>query len=75
MKHKTIDARKLHCPQQILQAKPVIEKMAAGEVVKVIATDPDSVKDFQVFSQRYSCEIIESSQLGKEFHYVLKKLD
>ena len=74
MKHKIIDARKLQCPHPILKAKPVVEKMASGDVVKVIATDPDSVKDFQIFSQRYGCEIVETSQHGKEFHYLLKKI-
>ena len=45
--YKTLDARGLKCPMPIVKAKKEIDSIPAGGVLKVIATDPGSVLDFQ----------------------------
>ena len=50
--HKELDARGLTCPLPILRAKKALSDMHSGEVLKVLATDPGSLRDFQAFSAR-----------------------
>ncbi|HEY7142339.1 MAG TPA: sulfurtransferase TusA family protein [Methylomirabilota bacterium] len=45
--YRTVDARGLKCPMPIVKAKKEIDTIPVGEVLKVIATDPGSVLDFQ----------------------------
>ena len=45
-----LDARGLNCPLPILRAKKLLNTMATGEVVRIMATDPGSVKDFEAFA-------------------------
>jgi len=47
-----LDARGLQCPLPLLKAKQQLNRMAAGEQLRVLATDPGSLRDFQVFCQQ-----------------------
>ena len=47
MAEKTLDARGLKCPMPIVKAKKELDGLAAGDTLKVVATDPGSVLDFQ----------------------------
>ena len=49
---KELDARGLNCPLPILRTKKALTELASGQVLKVMATDPGSVKDFQAFSKQ-----------------------
>ena len=49
---KELDARGLNCPLPILRAKKALNEMQAGQVLKIVATDPGAVKDFQAFSKQ-----------------------
>ncbi|MEK7711476.1 MAG: sulfurtransferase TusA family protein, partial [Pseudomonadota bacterium] len=44
---KELDARGLNCPLPILRTKKFLQEMGAGQTLRIIATDPGSVKDFQ----------------------------
>ncbi len=57
--HKELDARGLTCPLPILKAKKALSDMASGEVLKVLATDPGSVRDFQAFSRQTGNELVD----------------
>ncbi len=50
--HKELDARGLNCPLPILKAKKALADMHSGELLKVIATDAGSVRDFQAFAKQ-----------------------
>ncbi|WP_348751909.1 sulfurtransferase TusA family protein, partial [uncultured Aquincola sp.] len=50
--HKEIDTRGMNCPLPILKAKKALADMASGEVLKVVATDPSSTRDFQAFAKQ-----------------------
>jgi len=68
-----LDARGLNCPLPILRAKKTLNGMAAGETLKIIATDPGSVKDFEAFATQTGNELMNSSEASGEFHFLLKK--
>ncbi|MDB3944682.1 sulfurtransferase TusA family protein [Gammaproteobacteria bacterium] len=73
--NQELDARGLNCPLPILRAKKALNGMAAGEVLKIIATDPGSVKDFQAFATQTGNQLLDSSEVNREFHFFLKKGD
>jgi tRNA 2-thiouridine synthesizing protein A len=68
-----LDARGLNCPLPILKAKKAINGINSGEVLKIIATDPGSVKDFEAFTKQTGHELIETSENGGEFTFLIKK--
>jgi len=68
-----LDARGLNCPLPILRAKKTLNGMAAGEVLKIVSTDPGSVKDFEAFATQTGNELLSSSEEGGEFHFMMKK--
>lgn len=53
--------------------KKTLNAMSAGEVLKIIATDPGSVKDFEAFATQTGNELMGSSEDNGEFHFLLKK--
>ena len=55
--HKEIDTRGLNCPLPILKAKKALADMASGQVLKVVATDPGSMRDFQAFARQTGNEL------------------
>jgi tRNA 2-thiouridine synthesizing protein A len=56
---KTLDVRGLKCPMPIIRAKKELEATPAGDVLKVVATDPGSVLDFQGWIKAgASCELL-----------------
>ena len=62
--HKEIDARGLMCPLPILKAKKALSDMHSGEILRVLATDPGSVRDFQAFARQTGNDLID--QLANE---------
>ena len=57
--HKELDARGLICPLPILKAKKALSDMHSGEILKVLATDPGSVRDFQAFARQTGNDLID----------------
>ena len=68
-----LDARGLNCPLPILRAKKTLNAMSGGQILKILATDPGSVKDFEAFAKQTGNELLESSEVESEFHFRLKK--
>ena len=71
--NKELDTRGLNCPLPILKAKKALAEMESGQLLKVVATDPGSMRDFQAFARQTGNELIEQSQAGDEFVHVLKR--
>lgn len=71
--NQELDARGLNCPLPILRTKKALTGMTAGQVLKVIATDPGSVKDMQAFAKQTGNEMMSSAESGGEFVFFLKK--
>lgn len=68
-----LDARGLNCPLPILRAKKALNDLSGGQVLRIVATDPGSVKDFQAFAKQTGNELLESSEANGEFIFLLKK--
>ena len=71
--HKELDTRGLNCPLPILKAKKALSTMQSGELLKVVATDPGSVRDFQAFAKQTGNELVEQTTLDKEFIHILRR--
>ncbi len=71
--HKELDTRGLNCPLPILKAKKALAEMKSGQLLKVVATDPGSTRDFQAFARQTGNELVEQSASGDEFIHVLKR--
>jgi len=70
---REIDTRGLNCPLPILKAKKALNDMASGELLKVVATDPGSLRDFQAFARQTGNDLVDQQTLGAEFVHVLKR--
>ena len=70
---KELDARGLNCPLPILRAKKALTDMASGQVLKIVATDPGSVKDFAAFSKQTGNPLLGSETADKDFIFFMKK--
>ena len=70
---KELDARGLNCPLPILRTKKALTDMLSGQVLKVLATDPGSVKDFAAFSKQTGNPLLSSEAVDKEFIFFMKK--
>ena len=70
---KELDARGLNCPLPILRAKKALNGIEAGKVLKIISTDPGSVKDFQAFAKQTGNELLASSEASGEYEFFLRK--
>jgi len=70
---KELDAKGLNCPLPILRAKKALGEMASGQVLRILSTDPGSVKDFAAFSKQTGNELLSSAEKGKEFEFYIKR--
>jgi tRNA 2-thiouridine synthesizing protein A len=68
----TLDALGLACPMPLLKAKKALNGMASGQVLHVRATDPGSVRDFEVFCRQSGHELLGTDREGDEFRYWLR---
>ena len=70
---KELDARGLNCPLPILRTKQSLAGMVSGQILKIVATDPGSVIDFQVFAEQTGNELLSLAEVEQEFIFLLKK--
>jgi tRNA 2-thiouridine synthesizing protein A len=70
---REVDTRGLNCPLPILKAKKALADMSSGEVLKVVATDPGSMRDFQAFARQTGNELVEQGAEGDQFVHYLRR--
>jgi len=70
---REVDARGLNCPLPILRTKKALNDMAPGRTIKVLATDPASVRDFQAFARQTGNELVEQGEADGAFFFLLKR--
>jgi len=68
-----LDASGLNCPLPILRCKKAMNGMETGEIIKVIATDPGAVKDFEAYCKQTGHELLSSGEEGGKFVFEIKK--
>ena len=70
---KDLDVRGLNCPLPILRAKKALAELSSGQVLRVLATDPGSVKDFQAFAKQTGNALLSAAEADKVFTFFMKK--
>ncbi len=70
---KEYDASGLSCPLPIVKTKKALSDMGAGQVLKVLATDPGSVCDMAAFAEQTGNALLEQGEEGGKFVFYLKK--
>lgn len=70
---KDLDARGLNCPLPILKAKKALAEMTTGQILRVQATDPGSVRDFQAFARQTGNILVGQSEENQEFTFYMKR--
>ena len=68
-----LDTSGLNCPLPLLKAKQALNKLAAGKILKVVATDAGSVRDFKVFTDQSDHELLESFADESQYIYVIRR--
>ena len=68
-----LDARGLNCPLPILRAKKTIESLNDGQLLRIVATDPGSVKDFQAFCEQTGHELVDHNEADGEYLFTIRK--
>ena len=70
---RSLDVRSMNCPLPILRTKKAIAELASGQVLKVTATDPGSVKDIESFCKQTGNELLEVENGGDDFQFMIRK--
>ena len=70
---KEIDTRGLNCPLPILKAKKALAELQSGQLLRVVATDGGSLRDFQAFAKQTGNELVEQQTVGNEYIHVLRR--
>ena len=70
---REIDASGLNCPLPILRARKALMDMTRGQTLRIISTDPGSIKDFEAFSKQTNNALLSSGEEGGKFIFVMKK--
>ena len=68
-----LDVKGLNCPMPLFKAKKAINEMAGGEKIKVLATDPGSVRDFELFAKQSGHQLLDSGSIDGVYYYYLQK--
>lgn len=70
---KELDVKGLNCPLPILRAKKALADMASGQTLRIVATDPGSVKDFAAFCKQTGNPLVSSTETPSEFTFLIAK--
>lgn len=68
-----LDASGLNCPLPILKAKKALASLQSGQCLSIIATDPGSVQDFEIFSKQSGHRLLESREEQGKFYFLMEK--
>jgi tRNA 2-thiouridine synthesizing protein A len=71
--HSTVDAKGLACPMPIVKTAQHVKTVPVGALVEVLSTDPGSVKDFAAWTRSTGNTLVEQTQDGKIFRFVIKR--
>ncbi len=75
MADQTLDTKGMSCPLPILKAKKALGNVPTGGTLEVLATDPGAVKDFEAFCRQTGNELLESTEDGGVFSFLIKNTE
>lgn len=68
-----LDVRQSACPLPILRAKKSLSQMTSGQVIRIVATDKGSPKDFEEFCRQTGNELLSSTAQNGEFVFLIRR--
>lgn len=74
MTRPVLDARGLKCPLPIMKTARRLKALPAGEMLRVLTTDPGSPSDFEDFCRATGNELVESREEGGAYSFLIKRL-
>lgn len=72
--NKKLDARGLFCPEPVFRTKIEVEKMTVGEVLTVLADDPNAEEDISRWVKRNGHELLSLQKKESELEFSIKKV-
>jgi len=69
-----LDCSGLSCPMPILKTKKAVDALSAGQVLKMIATDPGSTADMEAWTTKTGHELLSASEEGGKYIFFIKKV-
>jgi tRNA 2-thiouridine synthesizing protein A len=73
MAETMLDTRGLQCPLPVLRARKALQTLTPGSLLRVLATDPGTVKDFRAFCHATGHELLASETETDEFRFLIRK--
>jgi len=70
---REVDARGLNCPLPILRTKKALNDMKSGQVLRILATDPTALRDFQAFAKQTGNELLQHAEQDGVFSFLLRR--
>ncbi|MHA1152993.1 MAG: sulfurtransferase TusA family protein [Alphaproteobacteria bacterium] len=70
---KVLDTKGLNCPLPVLKARKALGDLPLGDCLTVYATDPASQIDFRHFCNVSGHELVDASEDGGVFTYVIRR--
>lgn len=70
---REVDARGLNCPLPVLRTKKALNEMRSGQIVRIVATDPASVRDFQAFSRQTGNALLDHGEEDGAFWFLMQR--
>jgi tRNA 2-thiouridine synthesizing protein A len=69
----SLDLKGLSCPLPIVKTAKAMKELRSGDLLEVLATDPGSVPDFQAWAKSTGNELVERTDDGGVYRFVLRK--
>jgi len=69
-----LDCLGLYCPEPVFRTRQELDKLAVGQVLKVIADDPAAEEDIKRLVKRLGHQILQLRKERDQFHFVIKKM-
>ena len=70
---KSIDVRGLYCPEPVFRTKMEVERLKIGDILKIVADDPESEEDISRWVNRNGHQLISLNKNDKDLEFVIKK--
>ena len=70
---REVDARGLNCPLPVLRTKKALNGMASGSVLRILSTDPASVRDFEAFAKQSGNPLLQHGEHEGAFFFLLRR--
>ncbi len=70
---RVLDARRLVCPEPIVQLATAIRELPVGASIRLLTTDPGSDADVRAWARHSGQDLVEALRVDGEFHFVLRR--